>query len=285
MKRLLSISLFLYTGLLSAQDYTWNDQGAKGSFTPSFTMQNPLNPGNLGTIVLGGVLQDRTRLGNKVDANAELYLGLGKPEKLLGAGVTLNIHGLANKIGEQDNLGKGTASFHLSRFLFNKKLLLDAGIDNAFLWGGDIRYDEYITYKKSMYVVGNYLFYLKAEDEVSPFQYLSVTLGAGNGYYGRDEKYNQNENGAFNPLLSIATPVFHNTNLLAEWNGYDFGVGLSSIPFQKLPFVFRLEGTDFIFGMPRYIFSVSLPFYFGSKNEGEHQRPVGVKSIRPARTL
>jgi hypothetical protein len=281
MRPFLSLSLCLCYCAILGQPST----EGKAFIFPAFTLQNPSNPGKLGIISVGGVVQDKTRLGKETDANAEVYIGLGKPEKVLGAGITLNIHGLTNSIGERNNLGKGTASFHLNRFVFDKKLLLDVGVDNAFLWGDAKSSQHYITYQPSFFIAGNYLFDLGSPRWDKPFGYVSLTLGAGNGYYRKDHHATQIKSGSLNPFFSLATPLLRGTNAIAEWNGYDIGVGLSSIPLQKLPLAFRVEATDFILGKPRFIASVFLSFFIHQKGVPSFERPIGTKAIRPARTI
>ena len=250
---------------------------------PSVTLQNPLNPGTFGTIIVAGVIQDKTRLGDKKDANVDLYLGLGKPAKVIGGGISLNIYGLSNDIGEPQNLGEGSLSFHINRLFLSEKLLLDMGVDNAFSFGSPTGPNNYITYQRSAYFSASYLVSMK-EETTEPFNYLSLTLGAGNGYFRKDKSAKETGNNSFDPYFSLATPIIKTTNFVAEWNGHDIGLGLSSIPFQNLPVMLRAETTDLVFGKPRFVFSVSLPFML-NKNSGSESRPIGLRSIRPARTI
>jgi hypothetical protein len=283
MKFISSLLLIFLANVVLGQGSFENKRVDKELVYPAFTLQNPLSPGTFGTIVLAGVVQEKTRLANKPDGNVELYLGLGQPQKLVGAGVTLKIYGLANSIGERDNLGKGALCFHINRLLFSEKLLIDAGVDNAVPWGGPSGSRNYITYKPSTYFAANYLFAFK-EETSEPLSFLSVTAGAGNGYFKQDRLYKQKGNNSFDPFLSVATPVIKTTNFIAEWNGYDVGLGLSSIPFQKLPFMLRAEATDLAFGKPRFVFSVSLPFFL-KRTGSSFERPMSLGSIRPERTL
>ncbi len=125
------------------------EEGNKIPFYPAITFQNPLSPGYFGLVVLAGTFENKTRIANYPDANAAAYRGLGEPEKWIGAGITINIYGLSNKYGEQNNMGQGSLSFHLNRLLLNKKLLLDRGVDNLLVWGGE---QSYISYQRSTYI-------------------------------------------------------------------------------------------------------------------------------------
>src|SRR5829696_5552574 len=132
---------FFFSFLFGQSNYPFVE---KEVIFPSMTLQNPLNSGKFGDVIFGIVLQEKTRLANQPDGNAEVYLGLGSPENLIGGGVTINIHGLTNNVGEQNNLGKGTISFHLNRLFFDQRLLFDIGADNAFSWGGAKETRQYI---------------------------------------------------------------------------------------------------------------------------------------------
>ncbi|MCW3113153.1 MAG: hypothetical protein JWR18_1549, partial [Segetibacter sp.] len=199
---------------------------------------------------------------------------------------TINVYGLSNKIGQKNNIGQGSLSLHLNKLFLQNKLLLDAGVDNVLFWGeGDNQ--QYISYQRSFYFSGNYLVYLKSTIRKS-FSYISITGGAGNGYFRRDENYTKGESGSFDPFFSLATPLFKGTNIIAEWNGYDIGAGISSIPFQKIPFVFTLEVTDLVYGTPRIITSVAFPFNFIRSNKVKTNfptRPIGLRPFRAVRTI
>lgn len=254
-------------------------------FYPTVTFQNPTSPGYFGLVVLGGTLENRTRIANYPDANVAAYVGLGEPEKFIGAGVTINIYGLSNTNGEQNNQGQGSMSLHLNRFLLNRKLLLDAGVDNLIFWGGE---QEYISYQRSFYFSGNYTVGLSENVRQKPFSYLSITAGAGNGYYRTDKHYTLGKSGSFDPFITLATPIFKGTNIITEWNGYDIGTGISSIPVQKIPFMFTFEVTDLIYKQLRFISSISIPFNFKKRKKTDENlpmMPVFVKPIRSVRTM
>ncbi|MCW3112860.1 MAG: hypothetical protein JWR18_1256, partial [Segetibacter sp.] len=151
------------------------------TFFPAMTLENPLNSGRLGLVVIGGTFENRTRISSLPDANAGLYIGLGEPEKLIGAGATINVYGLSNELGEKNNIGEGSVSFHLNKMFLQNKLLLDAGVDNAFFWGGTDQVN--ISYQRSFYFSGNCLVYFKAGRMEKSFSYISITGGAGNGYF------------------------------------------------------------------------------------------------------
>jgi hypothetical protein len=253
-------------------------------YAPAVSLENPLSLGKLGLIVLGPTIQNKTRLGNNPDGNAGVYIGLGDPEKLIGAGATINVYGLTNKIGEQNNLGTGGLNLDINKFLFSNSLLVDAGVDNAVLWG-NYNDKKYISYQRSFYFSSNYILYSKNKGINQAFSSLSITAGLGNGYFRSDKNATSKRSGSFSPFLSLATPIFRATNVITEWNGYDIGIGISSIPLQKIPFMFQLEVTDIAFGNPRIISTVSFPVSLKSKPTSVRLRQVSMRAIRAVRTI
>ena len=259
-------------------------QNTETAFYPSMTLETPLNSGRLGLIVVSGTIQDKTRIAKDEDGNAGVYIGLGAPEKSIGAGITVNLYGVTNKYGQKNNIGDGSINLHINRFLFDEKLLVNVGLDNAISWVG--QQQEYISYQRSLHVSGNYLVFFKPDNMNGSFSYLSVTGGVGNGSYRRDNNYTQGKSGSFDPFLSLASPLFKGTNIIAEWNGYDIAAGFSTIPLQKVPFVFTFEVTDIKFGKPRYVAAVSFPFNIKKKaSDAAPLRPVGIASVRSVRTI
>lgn len=256
------------------------------AFVPSVTLQNPLHSGVLGVVVLSAAYQEKTRLGVKDDANAGIYFGLGDPERFVGAGVTFNMYGLTNNRGAWDNFGEGAVNLHINKLLLKNKLLLDAGLDNAFGWGGDPVNKQYISYERSFYLSGNYM--LQLRPGIKLFHYISLTLGAGNGYFQNDNQYRPHSAGNFNPFFSLATPVLPRTNFIAEWNGYDLGFGFSSLPFSKFPLSLSVEATDLLYGRPRYVATLALPFLISIKRlalKASGRTLVPVKGVRIVRTI
>ncbi|MEJ6981973.1 hypothetical protein WG906_16005 [Pedobacter sp. P351] len=244
-------------------------------YNPAISLENPVGGGQFGEVVFGFSYQNKTRISYKDDASAAVYVGLGDPVKFIGGGMNVNIFGLTNKFGEQDNIMEGGIDLHLNKFLLHERLLLDVGVLNPFVWGGN----SYISYQKSWYVSGNYMFNTK-----SPrlFSYFSVTGGLGNGNFRKDSTYNESGSGSFEPFLSLATPILKNLNIILEWNGYDLAAGLSVLPSQRAPFMLTCEITDINYGNPRMVASLSYPVCFGKSAKTTFRN---VKNIRPVRTI
>lgn len=259
------------------------------TYYPALTFENPTGGGQLGVVIFGLSHQNRTRIAKNDDANAAIYVGLGDPEKYVGAGVNVNIFGLTNKYGEKDNLLQGGLDFHLNRYLLKKKLLLDVGAYNHVLWGFNGQGDgEYISSQKSFSFSGNYILNLKKDLAKEFFSYISITAGFGNGIFRKDKNFSRASSGSFNPFFSLATPLFKKVNFIAEWNGYDIATGLSFIVTQKFPLVFSFEVTDIIYDKIRIVSSISLPVnalnIFRKQSPGSEKR-IYTRNIRPVRTI
>jgi hypothetical protein len=167
------LSLFFVSGFSQNPRITEQNKNTSFRYAPAVTLENPLSPGKFGLIVLGATIQNKTRLGNNPDGNAGVYLGLGEPEKLIGVGATINVYGLTNKIGEQKNLGTGGLNLHINKFLFSNSFLVDAGVDNAVLWG-NYNDKKYISYQRSFYFSSNYILYSRNKGINQAFSSLSI---------------------------------------------------------------------------------------------------------------
>ncbi len=253
-------------------------------YSPAISLENPVGGGHFGEVAVGFSYQNKTMISDNDDASIAVYVGLGDPEKSIGGGITVNIFGLTNNYGELDNFMEGGLDFHLNKYLFDKKLLLDAGVYNPVVWGGN----SYISYQMSWYLSGNYFLRLKQGNNWGAFSYLSFTGGLGNGNFRTDNTYTEFKSGAFEPFFSLALPVLKGVNIIAEWNGYDIAGGVSFIPYQKIPLMLGCEYTDLKYGDPRMVASLSYPLNFrkGSKQDNSSgNRPHNIKSIRPIRTI
>ena len=244
-------------------------------YRPAISMENPVGGGQLGEVVLGFSYQNKTRISYKDDASVAVYIGLGDPVKFIGAGMNVNIFGLTNNFGEKDNIMEGGIDLHLNKLLLDKRLLLDMGVFNPIVWGGN----SYISYQKSWYLSGNYQI---NTGRSKLFSYFSITGGLGNGNFRKDSTYTEFKSGAFEPFFSLATPLLKNTNLIFEWNGYDLASGISILASQRMPFMLTCEVTDINNGNLRTVVSLSYPICFGKPFKPSFRN---IKNIRPVRTI
>jgi hypothetical protein len=166
-------------------------------------------------VAVGFSYQNKTMISDNDDASVAVYIGLGDPEKFIGGGITVNIFGLTNNYGELDNIFEGGLDLHLNKYFFDKKLLLDAGIYNPVVWGGN----SYISYQKSLYLSGNYVLRLKQSNTWGAFSYLSITGGLGNGNFRTDDTYTDSKSGKFEPFFSLALPILKGANIILSGTG------------------------------------------------------------------
>jgi hypothetical protein len=218
-------------------------------YSPSITLLTPSAYGkSWGQVSVGGSFQSRTRYGSESDAAIGFGFGLGDARKAVGLDVGVGI-------GDVSGFQRGSIGLKLHRQLGNQ-LAIAVGVNNALTWGT-------IDGGISPYGVVTKGFRLR-EDPSIPFSQLYVSAGAGTGRYRSEDDVinNRNSVGAFG---SVAVRVIEPMNLIAEWSGQDLTLGLSILPFRRLPLVFSPAVTD-VTGTagdgPRFTFGVGLGFSF-----------------------
>jgi hypothetical protein len=218
-------------------------------YSPSITLLTPSAYGkSWGQASVGGSFQSRTRFGSESDAAIGFGFGLGDARKAVGLDVGV---GIADMSGFQ----RGSVGLKLHR-RFGNQLAVAVGVNNALTWG-------LIDGGISPYGAVTKGFRLREETSL-PFSQLYVSAGAGTGRYrSEDDVINRrNTVGAFG---SVAVRVIEPVNLIAEWSGQDLTLGLSILPFRKIPLVFSPAVTD-VTGTagdgPRFTFGVGLGFSF-----------------------
>jgi hypothetical protein len=218
-------------------------------YSPSITLLTPSAYGkSWGQVSVGGSFQGRTRYGSESDAAIGFGFGLGDARKAVGLDVGVGI-------GDVSGFQRGSIGLKLHRQLGNQ-LAIAVGVNNALTWGT-------IDGGISPYGVITKGFRLR-EDTSIPFSQLYVSAGAGTGRYRSEDDVinNRNSVGAFG---SVAVRIIEPMNLIAEWSGQDLTLGLSILPFRRLPLVFSPAVTD-VTGTagdgPRFTFGVGLGFSF-----------------------
>jgi hypothetical protein len=218
-------------------------------YSPSITLLTPSAYGkSWGQVSVGSSFQGRTRYGSESDAAIGFGFGLGDARKAVGLDVGVGI-------GDVSGFQRGSVGFKLHRRIGNQ-LAVAVGVNNALTWG-------LIDGGISPYGVITKGFRLRDETSL-PFSQLYVSAGAGTGRYRSEADVinNRNSVGAFG---SVAVRVIEPMNLIAEWSGQDLTLGLSILPFRRLPLVFSPAVTD-VTGTagdgPRFTFGVGLGFSF-----------------------
>ncbi len=204
--------------------------------------------GYLGTIGIGGALQNHSRLGAAKfdpDGNIVATVGLGNPEKLLGVDLQANWFGFGAVGGRPDNFGEGTLDLHFSRMI-DPDLWIGVGGYNLVNWiaEGQARLQSY-------YGSATAIFHLRQNNRKA-FSTLFLTLGAGNGKFRNDEDYDLINPGSIGMFGSAALQVFPEGNFIVEWTGYNFYSGISIMPSKELPWQV-IFGIDDIFHEKRHL--------------------------------
>ncbi len=218
-------------------------------YSPSITLLTPSAYGkSWGQVSVGGSFQSRTRYGSESDAAIGFGFGLGNARKAVGLDVGVGI-------GDVSGFQRGSVGLKLHR-QFGNQLAIAVGVNNALTWGT-------IDGGISPYGVVTKGFRLREETSM-PFSQLYVSAGAGTGRYRSEDDVinNRNSVGAFG---SVAVRVMEPMNFIAEWSGQDLTLGLSILPFRRLPLVFSPAVTD-VTGTagdgPRFTFGIGLGFTF-----------------------
>ena len=218
-------------------------------YSPSITYLTPSAYGkSLGQFSVGGSFQGRVRYGTESDAFLGGGFGLGDPRKAVGLDVSIGI-------ADVTTFERGTIGFKLHRRL-PAQFAIAVGVDNALTWGnvdGDI----------SPYGVVTKAFQLR-EDPRMPFSQLYVSGGVGTGRY-RSEGDIINNRDSVGVFGSVAVRLVERVNFITEWSGQDLTLGVSILPFPRIPLVFTPAVTD-VTGTagdgPRFTFGVGFGFSF-----------------------
>ncbi len=218
-------------------------------YSPSITYLTPSAYGkSLGQFSVGGSFQAKVRYRTESDAFLGGGFGLGDPRKAVGLDVSIGI-------ADVTTFERGTIGFKLHRRL-PANFAIAVGVDNAITWGivdGDI----------SPYGVVTKSFQLR-EDPRLPFSQLYVSGGAGTGRY-RSEGDIINSRDTVGVFGSVAVRLVERVNFITEWSGQDLTLGVSILPFPRIPLVFNPAVTD-VTGTagdgPRFTFGVGFGFSF-----------------------
>jgi hypothetical protein len=218
-------------------------------YSPSITFLTPSAYGkSLGQFSVGGSFQSKVRYRTESDAFLGGGFGLGDPYKAVGLDVSIGI-------ADVTTFERGTIGFKLHRRL-PANFAIAVGVDNAITWG---TVDGGIT----PFGVVTKSFQLR-EDPRLPFSQLYVSGGAGTGRY-RSEGDILNNRDSVGVFGSVAVRVIEQVNFISEWSGQDLTLGISVLPFPKIPLVFTPAVTD-VTGTagdgPRFTFGVGFGFSF-----------------------
>jgi hypothetical protein len=140
---------------------------------------------------------------------------------------------LSNERGQDNNFGAGSISLQASRNLPNY-FSVGVGVQNLVDWdnaAGDTG--------RSFYGVVSKMFVLN-KDVQKPFSLAFVSLGLGNGIFRTESNFDPNDElggSEFNVFGSFATTMGDQATAMAEWTGRDLTLGVSVVPFRRVPLV------------------------------------------------
>ncbi|MCT7994450.1 hypothetical protein [Laspinema olomoucense] len=206
--------------------------GAPGNF-PGITLGNPTGfGGGWGNLGFGVIFNNRNRFSTE-DGAVSLFMGFGDPVEAIGLDATLSITGLSNDQGATDNLGAGSISLQASRLLPNN-FSVSVGVVNLVDWidaASDTGRSFYSSVSKVL---------IFDEDIEKPFSLGFVTLGVGNGVFRTVDNIDPTDEFGgtqLNVFGSFATSMGSQAHAIAEWTGQDLTMGLSVVPFKRIPLV------------------------------------------------
>lgn len=238
-KMILLAVIFLLPSLLCAEEVYQRK-------AISFDEKPVMSPGSsLGTPVGYGAAWKQAFVGiggtdgvgntNRVDGAAVIGAGLGDPQEYVGLEIATTIISLKTRFADS-----GAVNFKLHRWLpWNSAVAI--GVENAVTWG---------TAKKANVKANTYLTFTKAtalapENDYNPF-WLTASIGVGNG---RFEPINTNPTttktkvGVFG---SLGLQIHPKVSVISSWTGKDLNMGLSLVPFTKIPVVLSIGRVDLL---------------------------------------
>ncbi len=154
---------------------------------------------------------DRGRYGTKFDGGIGAGLGFGNPYKSIGGSVFVGYGSILT-----DPFSSGSLSLSIGRVIKNT-WSVSIGVNDLVSWG-----DNKIE-PSSVYLATSNIFRLKKNEGF--LSYLALTLGAGNGYFLKEENVLKNK--GISVFGSLGVPLFSSLNWVSSWNGQNLDSGLS----------------------------------------------------------
>ena len=229
----------------------------------SSSVPHIIGTGYLGVLGIGANAQNTTRLNNNTwgpDGSAKLTFGLGDPEKTIGADIRLNIYGLSNKAGQQNNAGESTTDIHFSKKI-KENIWVGIGGYDLLAWNASEP-----NRIKSIYGALSYTLPLRSDSSFF-MRKLYITAGVGSGRFRTDAHFSLKSSLPVGIFGSVAFQIISEGNIIAEWSGYGLYSGFSFFPFKKLPFQMMVGYDDMLHPQRRFVLAGSIGFYL-KKNSG-----------------
>lgn len=237
--------------------------------SPGITYSSPSAFGpDWGDGFVGLGYQQRERYANIKDGFVSAGIGIGNSYRYVG--VELDIVSVSTV---------RSGFFYRDAFSFKIHRSLPGSASVAVGWENATTTHNGLDGGNSMYAVATKVFH-RTSSPRAPFSNVSITVGAGNGrfrseravaYNGGDTKnYHGDVNyhrGSPNAFGSIGVRVFEPVSLIADWYGQDLALGISLVPFARIPLVITPALSDVTRTAgdgPRFTLGAGLDFRFAS---------------------
>lgn len=202
-----------------------------------------------------GIGFQRVRLPRRVvnarryDGSAGIVLGFGSRSKGTGFEAAFNVLEL-NPFGR-----RGSFDFQLHH-AFRSGFAIAAGLENVLNYGGT-------DSPRTVYGVVSGQSRLR-QSGARPFSRVYYSLGVGNGRFQSERDFQRGKNGV-NVFGSVGTNLSRRASAFTEWTGSDLNVGMSFVPFRRLPLVITPALSDVTrraTDRPRFTVGVSYGFSY-----------------------
>jgi hypothetical protein len=196
------------------------------SIFPGITVASPNALGaDGGTVYAGAGFQERTRFLKRSDGAVFAGIGLFEAHEYVGLELMVVSYSTVRS-GLFDRAG---LSAQVHRYLTDNTAVA-LGVENFVLINGD----ESDT-GRSFYGVATHIIPLRP-DPAEPFSMVTATLGVGNGRFRTEDDVlaDRSTVGVFG---GVSLHVIRPLALLADWTGQDLALGVSLVPFARIPLV------------------------------------------------
>jgi hypothetical protein len=195
--------------------------GAAYTLAPAISANSPTAFGaEYGDLFFSADFQERARNVSAPDGDLMVGFGLGNAEKLVGLEVAVNLF---------STVRTGLGHSYGIDFMVHRALPWDVGI----AVGVESAIRRHADHAPSHFVVASKYFQF-GHSESAPFSALTVSIGAGDGRF-RSENDEIDDVKTVNAFGSAALRVLEPASLIADWTGQDLALGVSIVPFRKLP--------------------------------------------------
>jgi hypothetical protein len=173
--------------------------------------------------------QERARGTDRSDGTATVGLGFGDARKWVGMEVAVM------SLGTVRSFGRFTLNVKAHRRLPGRAAVA-VGIEHAAIIG-------YTDSHRSVFGVATKQFTFR-DSPKDWFSSLTASLGAGNGRYVSDKDWKAKNYDRVNAFGSVSMRVAEPMAFVADWTGQDLVLGLSLVPFKKIPLVISPAFAD-----------------------------------------